>query len=475
MLLHLHNHSRQDLPAFLALSAGADTPSLLAQSALLTPHAMKWSTRVWIFDLRSCHEFWRRRAASENLAPLALIQRLLRHHFGVAEFYAAGADHPWQAALMIAALRVRKVTGLVLKTSAFGERLYRELNWSIWLAAADQLRIHMDAQLHSRKHDITCELAQLKRAVERMGLKSLRGFAGVQAASVKRRYGAMIASMWRWTHAKEGTSLDGFPWVAWCPVVRPNRLRVLDHACWDWAQIEPFLIEDLDRLCSHPAWDRSDHLTQIQWRLVFEDMEELQVEVGFRHPHHLHSEKGHHKTTVTRARERYFSVIKTWQAQRGEDVAAAALISWKLEVSAWFRVPERQNTLFTLRSSVDCHRIQSMENRLHVPLKRYVSTQDFLPEDSYQAGENSGEDISLNETWRQVASTRPLYIYQTPKAMTQVTERQGEFLERIQTKWWRTKEAQPSSRDYYRMRIGPCRRWLYRDHEGRWFEHGLFS
>lgn len=463
-------HSAQPLPAFLALTTGA---SELAETAILTPEVMKWSPGTWLFDLRSCHEFWHRRAQSQGMMPVALIQHLLRLYCGSNEFHAAGADHPWQAVLMVGALQARAMAGLVMKASAFGQRLYRELNWPIWLAAADQLRIHLDAHPRSGRSDITCELAQLKRAVERMNLRTLRGFAGVRSASLQRRYGLMIAAMWRWTHAQAGTSLDGFAWVTWRPRQLPTTLRVLDYACWEWDQLAPVLVEDLDRLCDHPAWDRSDQVTGIRWELVFEDMQEVAVEIGFRHPHHLHSERGHHRTTVGRARERYFTVIKAWNAQRGEDIAAAAVISWRVAVVTWFRVPERQNELFPHHGSASHDRVQSLENRLHVPLQRYLATRDFLPEESYRQGER-GDAGGMNESWQVAAQHRPLYLYRTPRMLGQAPRRQVQFLERIQDKWWRG-EGGPRNRDYYCLREGHCRRWVYCDQQGHWYDHGLYS
>ena len=286
---------------------------------------------------------------------------------------------------------------------------------------------------------------------------------------MQRRYGPMIAAMWRWTHA--GTSIDGFPWVAWQPLQRPTHQRVLDYACWEWDQLSPLIGQDLDRLCLDPAWDRSDHLTQLNWELVFDDLQELTVPIGFRHPHHLHGEQGHHKTTLTRMRERYFATI-AHRTQQGDD-RTLAVISWRLSVASWFRIPERQNELFISLGRADQNRVHNLENRLHVPLKRYACTADFLPEESFCEGEPSQDD-PMKSSRQLCAQLRPIYVYRTARPRQQ-PRRHGQFLERIQVKWWRQSEGQPMSRDYYSLREGMSRSWLYRDQQGDWYEHGLFS
>ena len=72
------------------------------------------------------------------------------------------------------------------------------------------------------------------------------------------------------------------------------------------------------------------------------------------------------------------------------------------------------------------------------------------------------------------AQLRPIYVYRTARPRQQ-PRRHGQFLERIQVKWWRQSEGQPMSRDYYSLREGMSRSWLYRDQQGDWYEHGLFS
>lgn len=531
--LDLRTHGT-GMPAFMALQTPLWDAAL---GDLFTPHVMVWSPEIRLFDLRSCGVFWQAQADQRGLPVIELFQAILEAHFRMpsrmhvasAEFRAATASHPWQAVLLVGLMAHRGMKGCLDRSGPFGTRWASCMPWSVWFDACAQLQPHV-MKAKGRKArggtpggtlgmEFRRDLEQMRRSVERLGVRELRGL-NVSAAAIKRRFGPVLARVWRWTHASDAlchaSGYGDFPWSPWTARLVPRVARHLDHPRWRWEQLEPLLIHDLDALCRHEAWSFGEHVTELSWQVVLEDLEELSVDVGFRHPHALHGEMGQHQTAVQRIKTRYFDEIAQWAQERSDDetmIREWPVISWRLAATGRFTYPERNLELFEEFRAHRVHRdeIRNLENQLSIPLLRYIARRDFLPEDAFTVREAStvreapDPDADEQLQWRQAVMRRPLFYYREPQPISTILEpartdradseacdesgpqHEGAplpdalrryFLERVQAKWWRQPAGETAvlSRDYFRLCDAHQREhWVYRDQANRWYVHGIYS
>lgn len=494
-VLDLYTHSEeQATPHFLALESDVPNP---VRIMIFTPRVMQWSESVWLFDMTPCRHYWEVQAARHRVTVMTLLQKILNAHFEVtgdretASFRAVAAPHPWQALLLLGHLRDRNMKGLVNRTGAFGETLHTHTPWETWFETAQQFAAHCETT--GRKgfnpDRFRQRTDQMKRAVDRLGFPGPHGIAHIPVSSMQRRFGSTLADLWRWTfpvrtktRETPHDALEGFPWIGWAPPEKPQVTRHLDYPIWLWEQIEPLLREDFDRLCALNTWSAEERVTRMHWQIVLDDFSTLLVPVAFRNPHALHADRGEHVTALSQTQYGFVQAAETIRARNRElDLPdETPMVSWKLIIEERFFLPPRIMELFEDTHTGDRYdRLLELENRLPVSLDRYVLRQDFLPEESFERRRNETEvSPSDSAQWMAGARHRPLFIYENPVQYEPDRTHCTEFIERTQVKWWQQPPSDHMNlyRDYYRITGRDQQtRWIYRDKDGNWFLHGIYS
>ncbi len=128
-------------------------------------------------------------------------------------------------------------------------------------------------------------------------------------------------------------------------------------------------------------------------------------------------------------------------------------------------------------NDIDVERILALQNKLPHHLESYALKPDFCPELSF-AHETIGHvgepDFPL-EQWREAAFFRPLFFYKEPVPFTGATRSRRTFLERASQNWWQNDDLAAVIRDYYVIEEDGKFIWVFRDHSGTWYKHGIYS
>ena len=501
-----------ELQPYLALQlvASGDGRALGLESLMaLTPRCMRWQEvagepTVWLLDLSPCLSYWRERSRQRELAPLTLIRELLDQVCApLGSWRGVLASHPWPALLLLGQMGERGLTGLL--QGMFAERLLRELSWSRWLAAAAEVAGHRQA-LGGRSAKLwSHDAAQLRRAVARLGLPGPWALREATGASLKRRFGSLAAELWRWAYGEGGQVspepewvASSFPWRGEQLPRLPRVVRHLDHPMLTWEQLIPWLREDCDRLCRLDTWSDAERVVALNWRLILADGASQLIPLMFRHPHALHGEMGHHRTTLLQAqygfeaRSRALTLEQPTGIQRESPGPKAvvyepqarvqAVIGWELLVSERLVSRAHERPLLSTVSVAAEPALVPLENQLALPLRAYELRAERTPETSYAQvlaegkGQSPREDlVTLGPSLLAAAGLRPLYCYDEPRAFAAGEGDMGIFLERTLDDWWRS-GVMGEPRDYYRRQDGVGRWWwVYRRGVGPWFVQGGFG
>ena len=481
------------LANFLAIE-GEFSP--MATPTLLTPRLMQWRQGVWLLDLSSCHRYWQGQAAKQRCSVTALIEDILRRCLGPT-MRAVMAEHPWRALLALGQMRARDLNGFLDLQQTFGRAFYQQVSWDCWFRLAEELGIHAENQSWPR-----FKLTTLRRQVRQMeavighiqpqaipgrGLAQsyISSWRQVEAASIRRRFGATLALLWQWSfphidQPEPQTHRLEFPWLSWLPPERPQISRHLEVPLVHWDELALLLVEDFDRLCALPSWDEQERVTAISWNLTLDDLSVVTIPIRFRHPHSLAREQGKHQTALLQASYSFLSHQKT--AKRERD--SRSIIGWSLVLEERLVLPPFLRDLFGETNDSDQRLLLQLENQLSVPLERYQLRQDWVPEVAFTTCSNqseacAGDDSSSPSTddtlWLATARRRPFYIDEPYPLDTAGISTGRIFLERVTGKWWLASSGL-SQRDYYAV-IDQQSRWLwaYRDENGKWWAHGRFD
>jgi len=458
----------------------------------LSTFIMLWSEeeKIWLIDLRPFSSYWQTRAQSSRLPLMSVLRKVLHQVFVpnqrkakqdvlelIPPFQASCAVSPWKALLLLLSLRERNTKAFVSEEQDFARTLMRELSWSVWWQALEQLNKHLPSK---ERNALSQGSRRLEHAVARLGFRNVQNMSVLNAPGVRRRFGKAIAEIWQWSFAfskddelGENTHLlYSFPWknfVFNTPVEIP---RHLEFPLQMWEHIEPFLHEDLERLCEHSS--ASIRITKLLWKVTFDDLSILNIPIEFRHPHDLHKQKGDHKTVLLQAYYAFKTLVE--DAVQG-DPPYPSVLSWRLVLEQSLVIPPWVRDLFgeASQSNADEELLQ-LENNLNIPLRRFEEREDWLPEDSFAPWNPVlASKQTRNTSYRRLALRRPLFLYKEPQNCREGTHKPV-FLESTMTKWWRAKEDGRWQRSYYK-RVDEKGQafWIYQDSTGQWFTHGNFG
>ena len=511
-LVALHQQTR--ILPFLAVVVPSAEISL-ASLLVLTPRVMKWShvsgRTIWLCDLEPCVSYWQAQTRGQD--HLIKIRQVLEHSLGVS-FHAAFAEHPWQALLLATHMESRGLSGLVSLLTPIGQNLWRDVPWDIWWSSLDVLGEHWEAvkQKNFRRDALRRGVQQFQRAVPRLGMASPWLMREMDPPALRRRFGATLQEVWTWAYSPRGPrgdvtacgpSLRGtFPWRQEVQAETPQISRWLDAPLAEWEHMQPFLKEDLDRLCKLESWHDSERVLSLEWQLVFSDMTSLEIPVRFRHPHHLHSESGHHRTALLQALYSFNAALpgsRLDPARLDDLLPTIPVISWRLSVEQRMILPKRMRDLFGCETSGflaesagsnqpalegDLDAILRLENRLPVRLESWDLNKDWRPEDSWRVAPRQRsarwdrgvgrQGVEATPSLDEMAKGRPLFIYKQPQPLSQDgRSKLWRFCERTMDKWWMGGGLQ---RDYYLVTDEDRRKmWVYKDHRGQAHVHGIYA
>jgi hypothetical protein len=515
------------LPAYVAVSNVVNPNDLMA----LSPRIMQWEDDTWIVDLSVCASYWKVQALKKEMTVIDVLRTVLDHCFsnsdtclddGGAAYQAAAANHPWQAVLLLTCMKRRALSGLVNQAAPFGLSIFKEITWSVWWQATSCYAAHMEViPTGKRKFNpsqFRSRSGQMQRAMKRLGLKAPWGLREMDPMQIKRRFGNQLHDLCQWAYVdiavgnNENESLGGFslqrslfgqecdfPWASFTSPERPGVSRHLDYPVAEWAQIEPILLHDLDRLCCLDSFKAGERVVSLEWRIVFHDMSYLVIPIIFRHPHSLHCEMTRQCTALLQALYAFESSLRGSpldKARLDDLIPIEPVVSWTLTVAERLILPSKLVGLFGdgpsanangQSYSVEEQKLLEIENRLPVPLNAYSFRHDPLPEDSYATTTKEDPyeiDSKVFPTLAAQAQSRPLFLYRNPTALDSKSQRAktSTFTERTLDKWWRTNggsASRPIQRDYYHLTTHDQKAfWVYRANSKKqesFYIHGVFA
>jgi hypothetical protein len=458
-------------------------PTLLTKLQALTPRLMHWDARTWLLDLSPCLSFWSGIAARKKVGVWNLWQELLEQRFGK-KLQASAAIHPWQALTLLAYVRERKLYGLYYGESPFGRQLLRELSWQAWHAPSDALLLHINAAGGKRADAarFRSQWAQLQRAMARLGCERPAALSQATASAMARRFGALLGTMWRWSFGEEnaaataGFSCD-FPWQGFFPAERVGVERHLDEALSLWEHMQGLLCADLDKLCQVSSLDEQQRISCLSWKLVFDSMDERDLEIRFKHPHALSNERGSHPTALCQARHQLEAMTSAL-----EQFQTPTICSWRLEIREKMVLSPAFIGLFTdsddsADSDQQQTKIWALENKLPLLFFHYQLRASFIPQDDFIGADTLAPAFDL-APWSLAALHRPLFVY---KIATKAQFHQFQtptFSERTANKWWVSGNSWGSGivDDYFiAVEGGKQAYWLCRGQGGEWMCRGIFD
>ncbi len=314
------------------------------QAQYFSPRLMLWhaasgpeDTSIWIFDITRCHSYWQIQATQAGLSLYELFLKALNQICGESNFQATLGDHPWRGILLLKHMQCQQLKGLMDYRQSFGQAMIQQISWPTWWESITDLEKHLSPS-HIRIYkpeSFKRHCLQMKRAAERMNLRSPYELKAANSGGIQRRFGGLLQQIWRWSfrvydcektahgsttyqqaslfsEQTNETDTSEFPWTDFEFKSLPQIKTNLDYGLREWQQIEPLLREDFDRLCRSAKWTDRDKLVSLEWRLAFDDMTSHPVSLQFRHPHCLHREMGHHRTALLQA---YYSFSSDHRAR----------------------------------------------------------------------------------------------------------------------------------------------------------------
>lgn len=457
----------------------------------LTPHVMQWSSHIYLFDLHSCMPYWLAQARRLHMEPLALLEKILLTVFGD-DCIAVLSASPWQAVLLLYQRIDQGMRGVQVLGSRFNRRAYGQLQWQHWFQALEQLSQHLQALRvrHFNPAQLRARAAQLQRFIQRLELAGPWQLKQADVAAIARRYAGWIGQAWGWTFETMDPALPTtrqkhprrFPWRPLVFQQPCNIKRHLEYPVSDWQVVEPLLREDLAKLCRIGHWSPGDKISSLQWRITLFNLQQVTVDIRFRHPHALHREAPEFRTALYQAFYAYADMMQTL-TQRDHDLELPEempFIGWQLEIGQRLQLPPVLLALFEDETAdAGYQRILDLQNCLPADMEHYRINADFVPEQLFRS-QQPGAAVDRNaafslQQWLPGALPRPLFFFRQPQPV-EVRQQDCRFLERTACNWWQSENTDDYGRDYFLLRTPQGQLlWVFRNHAGEWYQHGIYS
>lgn len=477
---------------YIAIKSNEFTPE---GAQTITPRIMNWSKNCWILDFSITIEYWRRNRTHIRESIVPLIEEAIKRSMNDSKnqksfcYCASLANNPWKAILLLYSMEDKGLEGYLDFESGFGKTIYENLPNKVWWKCLKKISYHFkQAKIKGyNPQKFLQQTRHMKQSMERLGMDTPISFKCIDPNDLQRRFGEALMELWLMafsdsSNKKEGINFESiFPWHSYFLKETPKIKRNLDYPITQWDEIEPFLNEDLNKLCLLNSFSSNERLVSLKWHINLHDMSSIQILISFRHPHNLHTEYPHQKTALLQA---YYSFTKTIEKSSNEwdddYLSMPVIVSWEVIILEKLLLTPQAFDLFGERDN-EYEALLQLENRLPIKIKRYDLVCDWNPEDSYkEVSENCKDNSIYKELYPSLISLgikRPLFIYREPieirNKKTLVTDN---FLERTMDKWWRSTSFNSRQRDYYCLMDNKKRCfWVFHDTNGKWYIHGIFG
>ena len=454
----------------------------------LSPRVMRWSEDVTLIDLTPTQSYWQQQACERGVSFVEMLMHTMAHDPLQSSDHQTSvlATNPWQAVLALKTFAHRNTGTFLDLSSGLGKNIHRDLAWDDWWASCEEFshHLHVIDRKTSAPTSLRRNMRAMQQTIERLQATKPAALKELDTPSIQRRFGITLARLWDWAWQRSELRPEEFPWVFLKPQVTPEVSRHIDHPVREWDHIESFLREDLDRLCHLACWHASERVVSLEWVLSLANSPAITVPVLFRHPHHIHRETGHHKTTLLQAFYAWSSTMssKLRQSQFKQDalfIDHDSITGWHLRVSERLIIPPQMRSLFLDDLSSPTTRLRDLENSLPTALERYDITTDWTPEGSWETHRGDDDENSSIDRPGLFAQfeRRPLFIFENPEPLTIKHRSSGWFFcERVMRKWWESEETTAHTRDYYmRIENNHHLQWVFRDQKGDFYVHGIYG
>ncbi|NBV41349.1 hypothetical protein EBR96_01070 [bacterium] len=465
---------------------------------------MRWSDDCWLIDLTSYLPYWQSIATTQKKSVYQIWETYLSHHLGSSEsnrfnpvpIRAVWDHHPWRAILILLHMKHHQDNsqsyGFITPNGAQYESLWQNVSWDTWNLAFRTLDHHINCQKKEKQ-----KASRLLLTASRLNISKPAQLNRLPQQGIQRRFGAWITEIIHWTVKPESDYRNQpFPWIPWRTKEQATVTRHFEIPLSDWSEWISFLVSDLDQLSSQIA----DFTIQLQWTVRFENDEEWPLEIRFRQPHHLASEKGHQKSACRQ-------LENALQHQEGLRIASAhqlcRIVGWELSAVETLYIPPELLTLFEMDPDQHTHRaLRRLHNQVTVPLHQFQLITNWVPEFSYitrNAGTEPLADAHNQQNWNEANSgnrgkrrklhqipfdgrgdasplqtKRPLFLFTDPLPLNNATPYQ--LTERTLSPWWNGQSI-PAQRRYARLHHpngGQC--WGYwNPAKKNWVVQGMYG
>ena len=304
-------------------------------------------------------------------------------------------------------------------------------------------------------------------------------------ADLQRRFNAFIGLAWKWTFPDQVKATDtpllnltldiamlDFPWLQYKLHTPPQVKTHLEYPLTDWEHLVPHLEDSFIQLARKREARPPYYVLAFQWAVTLFDLEACQIPIVFKFPLDLVQQQEQDFATLKIQFEFAFTALNERlkeKYQHSDHINCAYIIGWELQITQTLCPSPRNEELFkNLRS----HQIklEEFQNQIKNPLRRYQVLPIHIPSLDYQIHQNQEENLNSPPL-----KLQPFHLFPTPLPLEDNALGDKRFLERTSHCWWEEQDPQSSYRDYYMCEYEGRIIYAFKDYQGKWYQHGLFS
>lgn len=481
-ILSFFQNAEDKIPHFILVRA-QECPELYR----LTPRVMNLKEDLYLLDLNSSQKYWQQIAIQKKVDLSELIEEVLRETYG-GENLIVICEHPFQGLLLFQYFDQKKTTGIFYSETKISKNLYRALSWSHWANCAHLINQAFEKQnlLTKERKSAYSEIARLEKLMTSLGISSIGGMEQVDFEDLQRRFSVFIGHLWRWSFPDKFKSNEDapllnfaldvaildFPWVQFKINENPKVKTHLEFPLTDWNHVKPELEDSLIKISRQKELRSPYRVMEFIWILTLYDLEVCKLPIHFKFPLDMEKEKENDFSTLLIQFEFAFQELNEKLKEKYEEtdhVNCAYIIGWELEASQIIYPTSSNNDLFDDWQNGQV-KFRDFQNKLKNPLQRFEVLNIHIPSLNFQLYQNEQE-----QNLSTILRVQPFHLLATPKEISLDSIEFKRFIERTSSNWWQEGDEQSSYRDYYMCEREGQIIYAYRDYQGKWYQHGIFS
>lgn len=452
----------------------------------LTSQVSSLGDDIYVFDLSRTKTYWQEIARLKKEELSTVIEQNLRDSYGANTLFVF-CEHPFQGLLLHKHLESKESYGCFYARSQIMQNTYRYLSWRHWFDCVHQLHQHFESEnlLQKECQKLSTHLIQLERLIAGLGHRNIGEMKQIDFTDIQRRFNKFIGLLWRWTFPEtfkeaedlplfsyaEEVDLKGFPWISIKLKETPVTVKNLDYPLSQWDHVKPELIDSFNKLSRLQPLQSPYRLLRFRWCLTLYDLEQCPLEICFKYPINMEQEKEQDfESLLTQFHFAYCELNERLKEkyQETDHVNTAYIIGWNLEVSETICPSESNRELFSQLREMDLD-LENFQNKVKNKIERFQLLNVGVPGLDIAEGQ-----IQLKNDFT-VKTLCPFYLLPTPLPIVESEIKVKRFIERTASSWWQSDDPADSFRDYYIALKDKQIVYVFRDHQGGWFQHGLFS